>query len=175
MVYDGTQYIQLSTPAVQATSATAQAMTSGTSKDFLLISPTAKKIEIPISALSTNGSSSLLVQIGTGGSPTTSGYLCSSNTLSSGLSAGAHTAGFGIPTAGASSVLHGTLILTLVDSATNTWQASGVFGDSQSGNPRNVVTGGSIALAGVLDNIRITVTNGTDTFDAGLANVVTVG
>jgi hypothetical protein len=37
------------------------------------------------------------------------------------------------------------------------------------------VGGGSISLGGVLDRIRITTTNGTDTFDAGSLNIMYEG
>jgi hypothetical protein len=34
------------------------------------------------------------------------------------------------------------------------------------------VSGGAIALSGVLDRVRITTVNGTDTFDAGTINIL---
>jgi len=37
------------------------------------------------------------------------------------------------------------------------------------------VTAGSISLAAVLDRIRITTVNGTDTFDAGSINILYEG
>jgi len=41
-----------------------------------------------------------------------------------------------------------------------------------SNDTRSQVGGGLIALAGVLDRVRITTVNGTDTFDAGSINIL---
>jgi hypothetical protein len=34
------------------------------------------------------------------------------------------------------------------------------------------ISGGSIALGGALDRVRLTTVNGTDTFDAGSVNIL---
>jgi len=46
---------------------------------------------------------------------------------------------------------------------------SAVFGDS---TPSVTLAGGSVALGGTLDRVRITTVNGTDTFDAGSINIL---
>jgi len=142
---------------------------SPTSADFTDIPSWVRKITVQFAGVSTNGTSNWLVQLGTGGSPETSGY----------LGAGAHTgtttggtnftAGFGLGFAGATNVAHGALVLTLEDQANNTWVCEGVVAASSSAHTMSCA--GSKSLAGVLDMIRVTTVNGTDTFDAGAVAV----
>jgi len=57
------------------TSGTAVASTSGTSIDFTSIPSWVKSITVMFSAVSTSGTSDVIVRLGTGGSPETSGYV----------------------------------------------------------------------------------------------------
>ena len=50
---------------------------------------------------------------------------------------------------------------------------NGILSRSDGGNA--YMSGGSIALGGVLDRIRITTVNGTDVFDAGSINILYEG
>jgi hypothetical protein len=64
------------------------------------------------------------------------------------------------------------MVLSLVGS--NLWSASHTSG----GNTNRAISGsggGSVTLSGVLDRMRITTVNGTDTFDAGTINVMYEG
>lgn len=151
---------------------TATASTSGTSIDFTSISASAKKVTINFVGVSTNGTSNPLIQIGDSGGIETTTYLGAGSRLSNGVAVAVanYTTGFGIATAADTNVIHGSLVLTLVDSATNTWVASGNFGLSSSLTV--VTTAGSKALSAVLDRVRITTVNGTDAFDAGLINIL---
>jgi hypothetical protein len=107
----------------------------------------------------------LLIQLGAS-SVTTSGYLGSAN---SGGTQVLYTNGFGIRLSDiASALVHGSLVVTLVSG--NLWVAAGVH--SRSDAAAVGTTSGSITLAGVLDRIRITTVNGTDTFDAGSINIL---
>ncbi len=54
--------------------ATQQATTSGTFKEFTGIPSWARRITLALWYVSTNGAANILVQLGTGGAPTTSGY-----------------------------------------------------------------------------------------------------
>jgi hypothetical protein len=148
---------------------TAVASTSGTSIDFTSIPSWVKRVTVMFDSVSTNGSSVLLVQAGSG-SITTSGYLGSSGVMNGGnvSSVNNNTAGFGVFNNAAVAIVYGTVVLTLVGS--NTWVASGTQGYSV--NVYAGVTGGRIALSGALDRVRITTTNGTDTFDAGSINIL---
>jgi len=51
----------------------------------------------------------------------------------------------------------------------NTWVGNGYF--SKSGTVATLGAGG-IALGGTLDRLRVTTSNGTDTFDAGSINIM---
>jgi hypothetical protein len=147
---------------------TAVASTSGTSIDFTSIPSWVKRITVMFNGFSTNGSSNYLVQIGSG-SITSSGYIGATSVISSGVTSTNSTAGFiiGNGAASASFVLSGNLMLTLLGA--NTWTASGCFGGSDAA--RTITSGGSIALGGTLDRVRIT-TVSADTFDAGSINIL---
>lgn len=154
-VYDGIQ------------SATAQASTSGTSIDFTGIPSWVKRITVMFNGVSGSGSSNFLIQIGSG-SVLTSGYVSSAsyNGTSNGMSTS--TAGFLLVTAnGAGDFFRGNIVLTLLGS--NTWVSSGVL--ARADGYMNL-SGGSVALSGTLDRVRITTVNGTDTFDAGTINIL---
>lgn len=153
------------------TSGTAVASTSGVSIDFTSIPSWVKRATVMLQGVSTNGASTVLLQLGSG-SITTSGYLGSSSALIDALQgATLYTTGFGIgKESAAARVQHGALTLSLLDSSTNAWVCSGVI--AASNEARTAHTGGSVALAGVIDRVRITTVNGTDTFDAGKVNVL---
>ena len=154
------------------TSGTVVASTSGTSIDFTGIPSWAKRITVMFSGVSTNGSSPVQVQVGSGSISTTS-YSCSSSVLTSGVSTTAASTGILISNSGAAANLrNGSMVLSLVSG--NTWVASGsgAFGDGTA----TWITGGATPnLSGTLDRIRITTVNGTDTFDAGSINILYEG
>jgi hypothetical protein len=52
----------------------------------------------------------------------------------------------------------------------NSWIGSGVI--YSIGNLRVATFAGDVVLGGVLDSVRITTVNGTDTFDAGSINIL---
>lgn len=150
-------------------SGTAVASTSGTSIDFTGIPSWAKRVTVIFSGVSTSGTSNLLVQVGSG-SFTTTGYLGAGTNITSAVAvAGAnYTAGFGLFSGSAANIAYGAMRLHLLTG--NTWVADGTFALSNGGAV--LVSGGSIALSGTLDRVRITTANGTDTFDAGTINIM---
>jgi len=160
---DGSTY----TPTAKIVSGTAVASTSGTSIDFTSIPSWVKRVTVMFSAVSTNGSSNLQIQIGAG-SVTTSGYTSSAWTANT-TNSGTVTTGY-ILTAinAAATAFYGNI--TISSFGSNTWIESHSLGGSPSGY--NSVGGGTIALGGTLDRIRITTVNGTDTFDAGSINIL---
>ena len=121
------------------------------------------------SGVSTNGTSNIIVQLGAG-SVTTTGYLSYSCRLGgASVSGGAnYTTGLGLAGNTATYVLNGSGVISLLGS--NTWVANGFFAESSAQN--GIPFGGSIALSGTLDRVRITTVNGTDTFDAGTINIL---
>ncbi len=152
--------------------ATAVASTSGTSIDFTSLPAWVKRITVMFNAVSTNGSSVVQVQIGSG-SVTTTGYTSFSGWFgSSGQTAVSNVStGFGI--AGGNGVNARNVIMQIALQTTNTWVSSHSGGDA--GLSVAYSGGGNIALGGTLDRVRITTVNGTDTFDAGSINIMYEG
>ena len=148
------------------TSMTAQASTSGTNIDFTSIPSWVKRITVMFNAVSINGSSNLQIQIGAG-SVTTTGYTSSAWTSNT-SNTGTINSGFILTgTNGSGAAFYGNISICLFGS--NTWVASHSLGGSPTGY--NSVGGGTIALGGTLDRVRITTVSG-DTFDAGSINIL---
>jgi hypothetical protein len=156
--------------------ATAQSSTSGTSIDFTSIPSWVKKVIVMFSDVSTSGTSAFLVQIGSG-SVTTTGYKSGSGgaSVSSNTSVGTNsTTGFIVNSPYAAGTNSGIMTLALISS--NTWVES--HSSYTTGGALTFMFAGggtSSALSGSLDRIRITTANGTDTFDAGLINIMYEG
>ena len=144
--------------------ATAQPTTSGTSVDFTGIPSWVKRITVMFNGVSTNGTSSLQIQLGSG-SVTTTGYVSSANStvtsttglLASSNMAAANTYQGGITIAYLGSYARSAFVVTSRNDAATFWCA------------------GSVTLSGILDRVRITTVNGTDTFDAGSVNILYEG
>lgn len=148
----------------------AVATTSGTAINFTSIPASVKRITLSLAGVSTNGSDPWLLQIGDSGGYEVSGYLGTGSRITgSGVSDNLYNTGFGIAATNTSRFLGGQLVLTLLDAATNTWSMSGMLGGSDSSSI--YLTSGSKALSAVLDRVRLTTTNGVNTFDAGLASI----
>jgi len=160
------------TPSNIIKSGTAVASTSGTSIDFTGLPSWVKRITVMFQGVSTSGTSTVQVQLGTGAGPTftTSGYLGASMAVASttGTAGEQNGTGFRIyANSVAASVNHGNIFISNLTG--NTWSLSSVLG--QSDTARVSWAGGSIALAAALTAVRITTVNGTDTFDAGNINI----
>jgi len=150
------------------TAATVQASTSGTSIDFTGIPSWVKRITVMFNGVSTNGSSSPLVQLGTSGGVVTSGYGGTGSLIASTVTSQNFTTGFGERSQDSAAVRSGAWVITNVSG--NIWVCAGVLGRSDGANTS--VTGGTVTLGGTLDRVRITTVNGTDTFDAGSINIL---
>jgi len=147
------------------TSGTAVATTSGTSIDFTSIPSWVKRITVMFSEVSTNGTSNLQVQVGNGSIVTTgySGSCASGATVAANVSAFIFTVNIG-----AASTVSGVAVIQSLNGLTYCQ-----LGNS-GGNAGNIVasSGGAVTLSSVLDRVRITTVNGTDTFDAGSINIL---
>ena len=150
------------------TAGTAVASTSGTSIDFTGIPSWVKRITVMFNGVSLSGTSSLLVQIGSG-SVASSGYTSSSGVVTASNTTGvlSSTAGFIVWLAAAANAFSGTMTINLLSSNTYNSSHSGKMSTALAG-----FGGGDVALSGTLDRIRITTVNGTDTFDAGSINIL---
>jgi hypothetical protein len=154
------------------TQGTAVASTSGTSIDFTGIPSWVKRITVMFNGVSTNGTSNLLIQVGSG-SVTTSGYSSSASYATTSVSSVTSTAGFVVQSFNSAATLtSGNVSLCLISG--NAWTSSGVVSlVAFTGTQFNA--GNSSALSGALDRVRITTVGGTDTFDAGTINVMYEG
>lgn len=149
-------------------SGTAVATTSGTAFDFTGIPSWAKRITVLFTAVSTNSNSPILIQVGSG-SLTTTGYVSSSGyATTSGAARTTATTGFVQATMSAVSTISGASVIYLHSG--NIYVNSGVL-DNTGGVTVNMCSG-TVTLGNVLDRIRVTTVNGTDTFDAGSINIM---
>ena len=145
-----------------ATSAT----TSGTAIDFTSLRAGIDCIEIIFDEVSLSGTDNYLVQIGTGGSPTTSGYASACSAMGSGVSTFTSTAGMIVFSASATALTSGLMRLSRVP-GTNTWVSAS---NAYASTPAMRVGSGTVTLAGELDNLRLTRT-GSNTFDGGSVSI----
>ncbi len=170
-------WVDRSRLVVEATKAT----TSGTSIDFTSIPSWVKRITLSMAGVSTNGTSLLVVRLGDSGGFETSGYLGTA-TFVSGAAAPvapgiiAHSSGFNLigGAASAGSVdIYGAVTFSLLESSTNTWACSGTL--SRTAELISMFVSGTKSLSATLDRIQIASVGGTDTFDAGKANIIYEG
>lgn len=155
----------------------AKATTSGTFIDFSPadgsgIPAWAKEIDVILDGVSTSGISYLLIQLGTtalvnAGYISYSGYFSNAaQSLSNSATAGLHMVG-----PSAAGAMTGKMSICVQS-------ANRYISEHRAINPTaNVVVegAGSITLTGVLDRIRVTTVNGTDTFDAGSVSIIVKG
>lgn len=148
--------------ASQATS------TSALTIPFTGIPSWAKRVIVILKGVQTNSTSSLLIQMGYGASPTwmTSGY----SSVSSSYGAPTSTAGFIVMRDVQTMTWSGAYTFFLADSATNTWSGAGNVNLMPSAY--SLTVSGYGVLSGTLTAIRLNTVSGTDTFTAGLANVM---
>jgi hypothetical protein len=159
------------TQGTAITAGTSVASTSGTSIDFTGIPSWVKRVTVMFAGVSTSGTADLLIQLGDAGGVETTDYLGSSTAAGSGVNTILYTSGFGSITSSAANIAHGSFIITLLSG--NTWTCHGLLARSNSTN--TVITGGSKALSDTLDRVRITTSNGANTFDAGSINILYEG
>lgn len=155
------------------TSMTAQNTTSGTFIDFTGIPSWARRVTVMFNGVSTSGSSSMQIQVGSG-SILTSGYKSTANYAVASTAQYLYASSGLIlepsGTTGSSATRFGIYTLCLFGS--NTWTASGNIGADPTIQVTVSCTGVTPTLSGALDRIRITTVNGTDTLDAGSVNVM---
>jgi hypothetical protein len=141
---------------------------SGTSVNFTGISSSTTAFAIAVTDLSSNGTSVPLIQLGDAGGIENTGY--SGSVQEPGTATVNLSAGFAISNnTAAASLWHGIMLFVKISGSSNTWAAIGVFAKSDSAALR--VVAGTKALSATLDRARITMTNGTDAFDGGTANL----
>jgi hypothetical protein len=162
---DGTSWTSVA-GSYALTNGTAVDATSGTNIDFTGIPSWVKRITVMLNAVSTDGTSRLLMQIGSG-SVTTTGYTCQ---VMQATNVATSTAGV-LLTWDSAAASNRVGIATICFVSSNTYISSGIMACPD--NALQLATfGGNVTLGGVLDRVRITTVNGTDTFDAGSINIL---
>lgn len=154
--------------------------TSGTTVDFTSIPSWTKRITLSLAGVSVSGTSNIVVRLGDSGGIETNGYLGATSlvgpTTTVGSYAHSSASGFnllGATPGGAGADFHGSLVLTLVDEAAWLWACQGCM--ARTDVVQVSMIAGSKALTATLDRLQITTVNGTDTFDAGKANILYQG
>jgi hypothetical protein len=153
--------------------ATAVATTSGTSIDFTSIPSWVRRITVLFASVSTSGTSPVQIQIGDSGGVETTGYTGThvSITAANTVNITSYTSGAVLIGVVATNVRSGSMVITNIDG--NQWQFSSINTNDDSGFLGFL---GSIkTLSATLDRVRLTTINGTDTFDAGLVNIIYEG
>jgi len=171
-VSSSTGAVTINASSYPLTSGTSVASTSGTSIDFTSIPSWVKRITVMFNGVSITGTANLLLQIGVGSTPTTSGYVSSSSyALIATPSTGGETstAGYVMHVNAAAHVFSGLMVITNVSG--NIWVESGVIANTAT-TPYTGQSAGTGSLSSTLGMVRITTTNGTDTFDAGSINIL---
>ena len=117
---DGTPVFLKQPGSSMITSGTAQATTSGTSIDFTGIPSWVKRITVNFAGTSTAGSSSaVLIQLGTSGGIQNTGYLSTTSAINNANTTvvSNFTAGVSPWTGAIASIVHGSVVITLLNSA----------------------------------------------------------
>lgn len=137
-----------------------------TEMDYFLIPEGVRQVVVMFNGLSTNGTSPIIVQIGSNIGLVTSGYFSglsrmesssiNTTTVSSGIA--------GINIAAASDAVYGSIILNAADVLQSEWMAQGAGYYRTNGGWS---TGGFGLSGNPLARVRVTTVGGTNTFDAG--------
>ena len=151
---------------------TSQATTSGTSKDFT-VPTTVKRIFINYSAVSTNGTSFHIIQLGSSGIKV-SGYNPAGSTNGATVTPSSQTSGFyANGRQDAANAIRGTVILSHMGG--NLWVQTGST-TCFTGTTFDVWSlAGDVQLSGAIDTVRVTTVNGTDAYDGGSVNILYEG
>lgn len=138
------------------------AASSGTSIDLTSIPAGVTRITINFFAVSTNGTSPVIVQLGDSGGVENTGYVSGIGILP-GTTTISVTTGFQLVAALAASVRYGSFMFNLLDASVNRWAMSGLTWDGTN----IAMTTGIKPLTATLDRCRLTTVGGTDAFDGG--------
>lgn len=161
----------LTTSLYPLISGTAVASTSGTSIDFTGIPSWVKRITVMFNGVSLSGTAYIRLQAGVGGTPTTTGYASYSSLISGAAAVNSIAATSGLDMFGASAAYSLSGALRFQNVTGNVWVIEGVTSSPVSGTFTQM-SAGLVSLSGALNMVRITTSNGTDTFDAGSINIL---
>lgn len=170
LVSDGASkwYVAETNVTIFAAKTVAQTTTSGSTFDFAL-PPGTTSFGVSLVGCSLTGTDDEIIQLGVGGVPTTTGYDSSSGNIISGSAAVSNrTNGFAVRSAVSGNTV--SALVTFTNTSGNVWQSSHA-GKNAAGSA--ISGGGNVTLSGVANMVRVTV-SGSNTFNAGLVNLVNV-
>ena len=159
------------TYTVSTTQTTASTTITVVGIDFTGIPSTAKRITVMFNGVSLSGTSNPIIQLGSSSIEITGyssfvGTVSNANNTTRGVAA---TASFLVAAnSSAAATYYGAVTFSLLSS--NTWTCAGCVADI--GGGQSSYLSGAKATSGVLDRVRVTALNGTDTFDAGSINIM---
>jgi hypothetical protein len=153
-------------------SGTAVTLTNQSTVEYTSLPSYVKRVTVMFNGVSLSGTDQPIIQLGYGGTPTyvTSGYSGGSQNLSTTPASGTSQlgTGFHLQSLTAANALVGVFVIVLLDSATNTWQAT----YTGYNNTTNFSwSSGAVNLSGALTAVRLT-RSGSNTFDAGKVNIL---
>lgn len=155
--------------ADEITTGAGAASTSGSAVNFGGIPAGVNEVVVYFVGVSTNGTDTPVIQLGTSGGLTTSGYVGGTGTMVNAAASAAVNHSGGVPIAGAvsaASVLHGMVTFRRYVVGGNTWVYSGSMGFSNAAGATSI--GGYVPLSAELTQLSIVT---SDTFDAGSINI----
>ncbi len=143
---------------------------TGTAVDFTGIPSWVKRVTVMFNGVSTSGTSSILIQLGTASGIENTGYTSTAYGQTNVVLTS--TAGFIVncATVAATDARSGAVAITTMTN--NAWLLSGTITPV---NGQVAVCSGVKSTSAALDRLRITTVNGTDTFDAGTINILYEG
>jgi hypothetical protein len=143
-------------------------LTNQTAPEFTGIPSWVKRITLMLNGVSTNGTSSILVQIGST-TYQTSGYTGAGSATANATTSGVanSTSGFLIFTNTAASIMQVSMRIENITG--NSWVSSHAGGKSDAAVVMH--GGGAVTLSGTLDRVRLFI-DGTQQFDAGTINIL---
>lgn len=158
------------------TLATLKTTTSGANVDFTSVPSWVKRVTVLFNGVSTTGAVDLLIQLGVGSTPTTSGYLNGQSIFSYGSGILSSTSSAGIPIYNnfAAYTWTGRAVIERLDANSNNWVVTVTLNNTQT-SPSVVISSGVAVLSGALGMVRITTTTGAPTFDTGSINLLYEG
>jgi hypothetical protein len=173
LILSGTDGVQSNSGAFVADTAKTA---SGTSVDFTGIPSWVKRVTVIFSAVSWSTTTPYIrVQLGDSGGFEITGYTGAQTVITSGATVGfpvSYSAGFDLSSMGVNTdTITGSFVLNLISG--NTWVGNGLV-VRLSGGGTQVLSqnAGQKSLSATLTQIRVTTSNGTDTFDAGTINIL---
>ena len=141
--------------------------TSGTAHP-LVVPRWARRIIFVFMGVSTNGTSSYIIQLGTDLGLVVTGYLGVASSASAIINM---DTGFALQSAAvAAGIYHGVATIQLGDPNTNTWGINSALGRSDSA-AQSQYAQGTVSLPGPVTQVNLTTIGGVNTFDAGKINV----